>query len=213
MKLMVERKSLIATLKVTCVNYLYYKEIEVDANCYPHRLMLFIPDLHFTIVKSESVIDIVKDEDGSVKIMRSNEYGGENVIAYLSDKDGNMTDSTRYFEEAIINVIKDLYDAMSNCGILPLENLTDTYIQNIVEYLTSNQLQTLAEHLTDNRFLALVDHLTNHQLKTLAQELNETKLKIIVPILNENQLEALVPVKKVYHEKIRKDVAKTGSLT
>ncbi|MGL9702296.1 hypothetical protein [Wolbachia endosymbiont of Cimex lectularius] len=181
--------------KVTCVNCLYYKEIEVDANYYPYRPMLFIPDLHFTIVKSESVIDIVKDEDGSVKIMRSNEYGDENVIAYFSDKDGNMTHDPQYFEKVIINIIKDfkdLYDAISNCGILLLENLTDTYIQNIIEYLTGNQLQALAEHLSDDQLQALVDHLTNHQLKTLAQELNETKLKVIVPILDENQLETLV---------------------
>ena len=181
--------------KVTRVNCLYYKEIEVNANYYPYRPMLFILDLYFTIVKSENVIDIVKDEDGSVKIMRSNKYGDENVIAYFSDKDGNMTRAPASDERVITNIIKDfkdLYDAISNCGILLLENLTDTYIQNIVEYLTGNQLQTLAEHLTDNRFQALVDHLANHQLKTLAQELNETKLKIIVPILNEDQLGSLV---------------------
>ncbi|MGL9761834.1 MAG: hypothetical protein ACR5LB_06590 [Wolbachia sp.] len=181
--------------KITCVNCLYYKEIEVDANYYSYRPMLFIPNLHFTIVKSESVIDIVKDEDGSVKIMRSNEYGDENVIAYFSDRDGNMTHDPQYFEKVIINIIKDfkdLYDAISNCGILLLENLTDTYIQNIIESLTGNQLQALAEHLSDDQLQALVDYLTNHQLKTLAQELNETKLKVIVPILDENQLETLV---------------------
>ncbi|WCR59491.1 MAG: hypothetical protein PG978_000927 [Wolbachia endosymbiont of Ctenocephalides felis wCfeF] len=108
----------------------------------------------------------------------------EDLLIYVSDRNGNPIDNTSNINTQLSNILKssNLYDSI----------IYQQISKDIFKNLTSDQLQALAEHLNDDQLQALVDHLTNHQLKTLAQELNETKLKIIVPILNENQLEALV---------------------